>query len=81
MADQSIPNLGRAWCLQCHDFRDIEDQFMEDTGDSRRITEVFSITVLTCGHTRERPVGQYPSPLQQAGPTPAMQHRPEGWQP
>lgn len=81
MADQSIPNLGRGWCPECGQTRDIEDQFIEDTGDSRVVVEVYSVTVFDCGHSTTVLTNTYRSTLQQAGPTPAMQHRPEGWQP
>lgn len=64
----SVPD--RAWCPECRRSREIEDQFLEDTGDSRPTVEEFSVTVLSCGHTLERATRTYPSPLRQAGPRP-----------
>lgn len=65
-----------AYCPECGVRKPIEDRFVEDTGDSRVHVEVFTVTVLACGHTTETKVGEYRSPLQQAGPTPAM-HAPD----
>lgn len=55
------------WCNECQSIQEVVDQFREDTGDSRRVVEVYSVTCLDCGHQVVRQIGEYRSPLQQAG--------------
>lgn len=64
--------LGYAWCPECRRRQPIIDQYQEDTGDSRRTVEVYAVEDLACGHQTSRQIGEYRSPLQQAGPTRAM---------
>lgn len=56
----------RQWCDECGGMREVEDQFTEDTGDSRTTVEVYSVSALACGHNNVRQVDSYRSPLQQA---------------
>ncbi len=46
--------------------------YTEDTGDSRRTVEEYTVSELACGHDHARLARTYRSPLQQAGPTRAM---------
>jgi hypothetical protein len=57
----------QTWCSDCASTQHVEDQFVDDTGDSRATVEEYSVTVLSCGHTIERTTRTYWSPLQQAG--------------
>lgn len=57
---------GREWCPTCGESREVEETFVEDTGDSRVTVEEYLVTVLSCGHTLERKTREYRSPLQQA---------------
>lgn len=60
------PIAERDWCPECQTSQDVEDRFVEDTGDSRVVVEVYSVTALACGHQVTRQTDRYPSPLQQA---------------
>jgi hypothetical protein len=68
MTDPTVPSLGRDWCPYCHRSQDVVDRYPEDTGDSRVMVEVYSVTVFACGHDLTVKTGEYRSPLQQAGP-------------
>lgn len=69
----------RKWC-ETHRWQDVEDEFVEDTGDSRVTVTEFKVVVLACGCSVESGHREYPSPLQQAGPTKAMRPMiPDGW--
>ena len=67
----------RAFCTECGAMKNVEDRFLEDTGDSRVTVEEYVVTVLACGHSTEALKRTYRSPLQQAGPTPAWTDRRE----
>lgn len=57
----------RTWCGECREPQVVEDQFIDDTGDSRPTVEEYLVTVLVCGHSFTRTTRTYRSPLQQAG--------------
>lgn len=65
----SVPDRG--WCPECKTSAEVIDRFVEDTGDSRTTVTEYTVTVLSCGHTVERTIREYPSPLRQAGAPPA----------
>lgn len=52
-----------------HGMQEVQDQFIEDTGDSRVTVTEYSVTALACGCNIERIIREYRSPLQQAGQT------------
>lgn len=67
----------RAWCTECGAMKNVEDRFLEDTGDSRVTVEESVVTVFSCGHDTQVVRRTYPSPLQQQGPTQSMTDRRE----
>lgn len=55
------------WCPTCRRRVQVEDQYGDDTGDSRVVVEVYSVTDMSCGHQKSHKVSEHRSPLQQQG--------------
>lgn len=66
--DDAPATHGREWCPECGTMQNVEDRFLDDTGDSRRVVEEYVVIALECDHTITHLTRTYPSPLQQAGP-------------
>lgn len=56
----------RQWCDECRSMQEVEDEFEDDTGDSRVTVVVSWVVHLACGHSAEHVTGTYRSPLQQS---------------
>lgn len=59
-----------AWCPTCKTRVEVEEQFMEDTGDQAVVVTEYAVTRMVCGHNVTAVTREYPSPLQQASVLP-----------